>query len=542
MKIFITVLTSIILISSFPVYSQEAVSSLNDDLTVNWRESYFSGKPLEIGQNVQYLFDDYMVEDRFGLKRVIGPVEKYKNNPLFIDEDKPWELSSTSWSGAYLRYVIYDPAEKLYKGWYLMYRYIPGIETGYNYSTLYAESKDGISWKKPELDFYVIDGRKTNIVLHKENGTAQIQDITLDTQAKDPQKRYAALVKMIPPGEKIRCIVLMFSPDGRKWDFAPEPVLFRGANDGSYSMVRDTENDRWLLFRRPPTNALIKPGEGVFHKNPLNPESGGMNIKRRVSVSVSKDLKTWSYPRGLQVLDEMDDAKIGSMGNAMDIDQARVINYGGVYIGFIHLMDNLTIETPRECHMMWSRDGFQWQRHPLKLPFIQNGGPGEWDSGGVITLTTMSDDKGTWIYYTGTNTPQGEKRIPSFTGSGRAFVGRDRWVGQQASAAGGYLLTRQFILEGNRLVLNFKSQVNQPPPNWKSLIKAELLQAQDDQVQAVPYPGFTLSDCDGITEKEGYEYVVTWKGTSDLSTLKGKPVYIRFYLQNTTLYTFRISD
>src|SRR5690554_6494180 len=189
MKIFITVLTSIILISSFPVYSQEAVSSLNDDLTVNWRESYFSGKPLKIGQNVQYLFDDYMVEDRFGLKRVIGPVEKYKNNPLFIDEDKPWELSSTSWSGAYLRYVIYDPAEKLYKGWYLMYRYIPGIETGYNYSTLYAESKDGISWKNPELDFYVIDGRKTNIVLHKENGTAQIQDITLDTQAKDPQKR-----------------------------------------------------------------------------------------------------------------------------------------------------------------------------------------------------------------------------------------------------------------------------------------------------------------------------------------------------------------
>jgi len=514
----------------------------NPDTTGSWREAYFSGRPQRIGNKVQFLFDDYMVEDRFGLKRSVGPVEKYDKNPLRIDDDKPWETRSASWSGAYLRYVLYDPLDKRYKGWYLLYRHEPGVETGYNYSTLYAESEDGVAWKKPELDFFLVDGRKTNLVLHKEKGTALLQDIALDTAASDPERRYAALVKMTPPGEKERCIVLMFSPDGKRWRLAPDPVLFRGANDGAYSLVPDRENGRWLLYRRPPTNALVKPGLGVYGSNPVNPSSGGMNIKRRMSVSVSRDMKNWSYPRGLQVLDELDDEDIGTLGNGRDIDWATVTKYRDVYFGFVHLMDNLTMESPRECQLMWSRDGFRWERLPQRMPFIANGAEGDWDSGGIITLSLMSDNKRTWIYYTGTNVPQGERRIAGFTGSGLAYLERDRFVGQQAGPAGGYLLTRQFVVEGRSLELNFRSQVKQPPVNWGSLIKAELLQAPSDQVPARPYPGFSMEDCDGITAGEGFDQVMTWKGSSDLSALKGKAVYIRFYLQNTTLYTFRIGE
>jgi hypothetical protein len=31
----------------------------------NWRESYFAGEPMRIGNRVQYLLDDYIVEDKY---------------------------------------------------------------------------------------------------------------------------------------------------------------------------------------------------------------------------------------------------------------------------------------------------------------------------------------------------------------------------------------------------------------------------------------------------------------------------------------------
>ena len=82
----------------------------------NWRDSYFSGNPLQIGNKVQFLFDDYLVEDKYGLKRIIGPVEKYSASPLTVGIDMPWELNSDSWGGANLRHVIYDPEDKLLDG------------------------------------------------------------------------------------------------------------------------------------------------------------------------------------------------------------------------------------------------------------------------------------------------------------------------------------------------------------------------------------------------------------------------------------------
>lgn len=511
------------------------------DFAEPWREAYFSGAPLRIGNKVQFLFDDYAVEDRFGLTRVVGRVEKYEGNPLTIGDDMPWETSTTSWAGANLRQVIYDPKDKLYKGWYLIYRREPGIESGYNYSTLYAESKDGVTWTKPELDYYKIGGHKTNYVMHRDDGTFLMQDIRLDTAATDVNKRYMALVKMIPPGEKVRCIVLFYSPDGKKWTMADDPVLFRGASDGSYSLVSDASRNRWLLYRRTPTNALVKEGLGVYGFQPIN-HTNGMNIKRRLSVTVSSDMKSWSPPRGIGILDELDDASLGILGNNMDIDWATVIKYRDVYFGFLHLMDNLTMAVPRHNQLMWSRDGLRWERLPQRLNFVGNGKPGDWDAGSIGSISVLPRGNRIHIYYSGGNTSQGESRINSFSGTGLAFMDKDRFIGMQAGPEGGYLLTRQFVVEGSKLELNFRSQVENPPPNWGSLLKAEILEGSADQEAARPYPGFAMADCDGITISDSFGKAMTWKGSPDLSALKGKAVYVRFYLQNTTLYTFQIAE
>ncbi len=73
----------------------------------NWRKKYFAGEPLRIGNDVQFLCDDYVVEDRYGLKRVVGPVEKHPANPLDTGPALPWESYRPV-----LGDVVYDPEEK----------------------------------------------------------------------------------------------------------------------------------------------------------------------------------------------------------------------------------------------------------------------------------------------------------------------------------------------------------------------------------------------------------------------------------------------
>ncbi len=512
----------------------------------SWREDYFTGHPLQIGNKVQFLFDDYIVEDKYGLKRVVGPVEKYSENPLNFGVFNPWELypnldgSDPRFQGIMLSNVLYDPKDKLYKGWYVIRR-SDGFKGATNNSTLFVESRDGINWIKPKLDFFPVDGQKTNMVLYEKSKTARttahLHDVVLDTLATEPGRRYVGLVSKIPPGETERCLVLMYSPDGKIWTLPEDPILFRGVSDGSYSLIRDAERKQWLLFRRPPTQALVR--EEKFY--------AGRNTKRRVSVSVSEDVKHWTYPRNIVVMDELDDSKLTQIGNKMDIDWAKMIKYEGVYFGLLDLMDNLIISVPRQSQLMWSRDGFEWERLPERQSFIENGKPGEWDCGSIGRQSIVPDGDRIRIYYgLGGNTPQGyygqegEEEISRFRGTGLAFIGKDRFIGLQAGPEGGYLLTRQFILDGDKVEINCLSQVKNPVPNLGSLIKAELLQTPDDHFAANPYTGFSMNECDSITVKDAFHQTISWKEKSDLSSLQGKPVYIRFYIRNSNLYTFRV--
>lgn len=486
----------------------------------DWRESYFAGNPLRIGNDIQFLFDDYLVEDRFGLKRVAGPVEKHTGNPLDTGPAMPWDSR-----GAGLCHVVHDPLEERYKAWYVFLKDVPGqqdIETGYNYATCYAESADGLAWTKPALDLFPYAGlARTNIVLLKE-GTAILENITLDPAAKDPDQRFSALVKMVPPGESARCIVRMVSPDGRKWSLAPDLVLFRGASDSSYSLVRDDLRGRWMLFRRPPTHALKGYAAEGFY--------AGANDKRRVSVSLSLDMRCWTHPCTLALPDELD---------VSDIDSVHVIRRHGMFLGFIGLMNN-PADSPKYTHLMWSRDGLDWDRLPDRPRFIENGAPGEWDAGSITVSTCIPDGDRVRIYYIGVNVPQAEKRLPRMSGTGLAWIGKDRWIGQQAGPEGGYLLTRRFILEGDRLEVNCRCQVERPPAGMGGLIRAELLRDPVEHLPAAAYPGFGMDDCDPAAVADNPRLVLTWKGSPDLSTLCGKPVYIRFYIRNAALYAFRL--
>ena len=145
------------------------------------------------------------------------------------------------------------------------------------------------------------------------------------------------------------------------------------------------------------------------------------------------------------------------------------------------------------------------------------------------------------IYYYASPTGQGS--WVAETGVGVARLRRDRFIGQWAGDQTGYLLTRQFVLEGTKLKINCSSV---PGPYQKDTdgIRVAIVEAPDfktrDTMWEKAVPGYTLEDSDNIVT-DNTAHTVTWKGKSDLSALKGKAIYLRFQMKKAGLYTFQVT-
>jgi hypothetical protein len=66
-------------------------------------------------------------------------------------------------------------------------------------------------------------------------------------------------------------------------------------------------------------------------------------------------------------------------------------------------------------------------------------------------------------------------------------------------------------------------------------VKVEI---QDDRGNALP--GFTLDDCPEMFADE-IEGAVRWEGGSDVSSLAGKPIRLRFKLNDADIYAFKFN-
>jgi len=97
----------------------------------------------------QLFVDDHLVETKEGLIRTYHPFEEYSGNPV-LRGDRPWEEDRVFVYGTLL------PAEKGtgYRLWY--------HASADGYLNLYATSRDGINWDRPNLGLVERDGIPEN--------------------------------------------------------------------------------------------------------------------------------------------------------------------------------------------------------------------------------------------------------------------------------------------------------------------------------------------------------------------------------------------
>ena len=493
------------------------------------RNSYYEGVPLELGNEPQLLLDDGLVEDRWRLARAVHRPQKHLRNPLLVP-DKPWE-------GDLLTYhsVLWDKEYGKFRMWYTPSAHGDIHLTGTRTCMCYAESDDGINWEKPMLDYCSAGEFKTTNILYRGSypedparyGVVASQ-VFIDVGESDPARRYKMICYEARPeaGGYRRGINLAVSADGFRWTLAEDGHILDYNSDALNHVVYDPENERWLLYCRPRCTHAT----GRQPQDPV-PEfyPAGRHTSRRVAVMTSRDFCRWSYPRTCLYPDERDPT---------DYDNACVFRWGSHYIMLYAAMDGDGDGT-KDTRIASSTDGFHWERFYSREPFVARGREGDWDAGTIMRMSAcppVQQGSRLLFYYAGS--PCGQYEWHGLGGIGVAIAKVGRFVMQEAGDEPGFLITREFVLNGNRLRVNTFYRKNK---NVQHYLKAEFVRHPElgghGGFQA-PCEDYRLADCDPLIEN-GTEALVTWKGNPDLSPLMGKPVYIRFELRNMGIFSFQ---
>ena len=217
---------------------------------------------LNIGSRLEPFMDEYLIDTLDGAKlRVCEP----RDEGVVLRFDKAWE-------GPFCGYatVIHDGG--IYR---LYYRGLPvaAANGSENETTCYAESEDGINWRKPELGLCEGQGtKKTNIILANAAPTSHNFSPFLDKNPQaSPETRYKALGGTSESG-----LIAYVSANGIVWRKLQDGPVFQDGgwvfDSQNVSFWSEAEGQYVLYYRKVPAKI------------------------RAIARATSKDFIRWSEP------------------------------------------------------------------------------------------------------------------------------------------------------------------------------------------------------------------------------------------------------
>ncbi len=453
--------------------------------------------PIDIGR--QLFVDDFLIEQT-NLQRVFHTAEYVPENPV-LRPDRPWEqIDGIPHAMPFSNGVWYDPRDRLFKMWYM---------AGYLKSVAYAVSRDGRHWEKPELD--IVPG--TNIVL--ELPYCDSSTVWLDHTEKDPERRFKMAIFEDKKEGRLR---LRFSPDGIHWS----------------AVVKTTGDtgDRSTFFHNPFR------GVWVF------------SIRQLIAVGDTERARMRYYHEGgdfLSAAGWAPEEPIIWVGadrldpRRPDLDvQRQLYNldgtpYESLMLGLFSIWQGPEnkvcraegIQKRNEILLGFSRDGFHWHR-PDRRPFIAvDDTPGSWRNGNIQSAGGGCLIVGERLYFYFSARAHCPSNRDACGSTGLATLRRDGFASLDAGNSRGTITTRRVCFSGKYLFVNADLDGGQ--------LRAEVLDEK-----GLPIAPFTWQNCLPAT-RDATCQSIQWRGASDLSTLVGRAVRFRFFVERGSLYAFWVS-
>ena len=496
-----------------PVLS-DAVEAPPDETSGNTPTE--NANPIDVGYRKQLFIDQVLVESSRNIRFTMNsPV---RDGRMLIVADQPWEQA-----GYVSVYSSILKEKHRIRVWYDLIEITGDGPYDHERRVSYAESKDGLYFVKPKLGLHVVGGSTANnVVLPTKIGGCAVW---IDPNAP-PEHRYKTQAKVYPSGE----FHMHSSPDGLRWTLFSRPHPGDGGHDTQSIVFWDSTVNRYVLFTR----------YWAHRKDPLR-------RYRTVRRLESDDLKaSWDTQDIVMAPDETDRAThtMPTKQPPVDFYGATVFPYAeapSVMIMMAQTHWHWRLRTPLkglgpsnfDVQLAVSRDGKNFQRLGDRQPFMANGRSGEFDSRYVWVLPNpirMGDEL--WFYYAGSNRDHDGCLDPAapngqhLAGIGRAVLRLDGFVSADAPFSGGQLTTPVIRFCGGQLELNMKT-------SGGGSVQVELLDEQEN-----PIRGFSRADSEPINGNS-VRMPVFWNGSDDISLLAGRPVRLRFYMQDCRLYAFR---
>ena len=469
---------------------------------------------INIGSRKQFFVDDYLVESVSNTVREMNQAEKAASNPV-LRPDKPWE-------GNHLMVytVIYEEQEQLFRMWYSASIFGQN-SLGTSSVNCLATSKDGVHWEKPVLGLVEYDGSKENNIIPPEQFKPYFFK---DLHETDPAKRYKGLHRYGSMSTTMQ-FDLFYSPDGIQWTPCPDnPIIDTSPRIGRWGPT--------VFMGWDPIREVY----AVHMENSLHRWSPAG--KRLIGRAESPDMIHWSDPETIIVPDDKDPPDV-------DFYCMPTMAYEGMYVGL--LWNFRMIRSTILPQIVFSRNGIHYNRD-YREPFIARGPNGTFDAAVVYPIDPIVHGDRILFYYTGGNyrAHQTLEAVEAVGGKALYAVGlaetpRDRFVsyiGARWSDEAGRkpyseVLTRSFTFSGSQLHLNLLATLHGGAGVGPCEMRVEILEPTHHVIS-----GFGFDDCDTLTSS-GLDQVVSWKGQSDLSELAGRPIKLRFYFKNSSLYAFQ---
>ena len=463
-------------------------------------------KVLGIGSRLELFVDDYLIESMEGVRLKL---HEPRSEGKILEFSLPWEgVTSIGISvlkdddGFKLYYLgrsrpdftrqsALKPGEKV----------IPEHEV----VVCLAESPDGRTWSKPTLNLVEYDGSRENNIVALKGGVPFLDtnpDVPRSERFKSPRIQHE---------EGVFQLEMSVSPDGKHWTTWPQAVA-------SWRDIRGFDSPNLMFWSKVEQ-------QYVFYYR--------LNVDyRTIARSTAPRLDSWPDD-DVTRLRFRDSPPQHLYTNAA----TPYFRAPHIYVAFPkrhHPWRTRYLDSPHpglsESVFMASRNGVDWTRY--LDAFIPPGrDERNWVHRANLMLVgvhpTASDEISLYInrHYT----------FPT------AYIERltlrsDGFVSLRADYQGGEVITKPFIYEGEKLILNFST----------SAFGSIQVEVQDPSGN--PFPGLTLAESPLIFGDE-VAYPVTWqrkegegrwpgKGPA-LKRHSGRPVRLRFVMKDADLYSLR---
>ena len=446
------------------------------------------------------LFIDYFLIDRMEGTRLV--LHEPRDEETVLKFDKPWE-------GPFCGYcTVINNGDK----YELYYRGIStaGRDGRSDETTSYAESNDGIHWKKPELGLFEVSGTlKNNVVLANTAPVTHNFSPFLDSKpGVDSNQRYKAL-----GGTEKSGLIAFVSPDGIHWEKLQEQAVFdKGMFDSQNVSFWSAAENCYVCYFRTWTEA----------------DYGGF---RTVSRTTSTDFISWTEPEKMSFGDTPNEhlytnqthpyfraphiyiaiaARFMPGRKVVTDEQAKILNVNPKYYNDCS-----------DAIFMTSRGGNIYDRTFMES-FIRPGiGLQNWVSrSNYPVLNVVQTSPVEMSIYVNHDYAQPTAHIHRYS------IRLDGFVSVKAPYQGGEMITKLFTFKGSKLLMNFRTSA-------AGEIRVEIL-----DVDSNPIPGFSLDKSQTLIGNE-IERVVVWEKKDDLRSLTGKPIRLRFVMKDADLFALK---